>query len=340
MKVLSIVAAIALTSGSAMALDTVMGLKGRFDYVRTETETTPGAKDSNGKLTTSFLRLVTDAKLNESTSARLALDLQPAPVADNGLTSLVDEAFINKEMGAFSVKIGKQLVLAGGRENDYISKELYLTSKHRSAIVENITGVTAGYAVAGQNVYLQYLQQTDTKQTSPGTFTDKKVMGVAYYGSFADKMISPIISYHKQGTTRAGAYDTFGAVGLRLAVANFIVEADYLMTEQEKLTAGNDAELTSIVAHVRYVHENCQPFAKFIKEDGKKGYDLGIAGSTESERTAWELGMEYVPNKDEDMRYHIVYNNSESKRKTPAPTSKVEEQKIYAGLAFNFNILK
>ena len=75
MKALTIVAALALTSGSAMALDTVMGLKGRFDYVRTETDNNPG-KDSSVVLTTSYLRLVTDAKLNDTMTAKLTLDFQ------------------------------------------------------------------------------------------------------------------------------------------------------------------------------------------------------------------------------------------------------------------------
>ena len=342
MKALTIVAALALTSGSAMALDTVMGLKGRFDYTRTETENKPGSKDSEGKFTTSFLRLVTDAKLNDTMTAKLTLDFQEANSSkDNGLTNLVDEAFLTKTFGyGFSAMVGKQAVLTGGHENEYSSRDLYTTSIHNDAISDNITGLTVGYTVAEQNIFLQYLQQTDAKQGATATFTDKKVVGAAYYGSFMNKMIEPVLSYHKQGTTRAGQYDTFMAAGLRLNVAQFTVEADYLVLEQEKLSAAGDAKLNSIVATVRYNHENFKPFAKFIKEDGEKGFDSIITGSDESERTAFEVGLEYVPNKDEDFRYHVVYSNSEKEQTKPTPTSKVEEQKIYAGIAFNYNILK
>lgn len=340
MKALTIVAVLALSSGSAMALDTVMGLKGRFDYVHTETDNNPG-KDSSGVLTTSYLRLVTDAKLNDTMTAKLTLDFQEAnSTKDNGLTNLVDEAFITKDFGhGFSVILGKQGVLTGGHENEYSSRDLYTTSIHNDSIVDKITGLTAGYAVAEQNIYLQYLQQTDANQGSTATFTDKKVVGAAYYGSFMNKMIEPVLSYHKQGTTRAGQYDTFMAAGLRVNVAQFTVEADYLVLEQEKLSAAGDAKLNSIVALVRYNHENFKPFAKFIKEDGEKGFDGIVTGANESERTAWELGLEYVPNKDEDFRYHVVYANSESKETKPA-SSKTEEQRIFAGVAFNYNILK
>jgi hypothetical protein len=338
MKVLTIVAVLALTTSSAMALDTVIGLKGRFDYIHNKTETTPGDKTSSGVLTSSFLRLVTEAKLNETTNAKLTLDLKDAATpTENGLTEFVDEAFITKTFGALSVLVGKQPVMTGGRENDYSQRDIYLTSIFNFNVATNLTGISAGYSMAGQNVYLQYLQQNTTAQAP---LTDKKVIGAAYYGDFMNRMFMPIISYHKVGTARIGAYDNFASAGLRVNVASIMIEADYLMLEQEKISALGDAELNSIVAHVRYTHENFQPFVKFIKEDGKKGFDGLVAGSTTSERTAYEVGIEYLPNKDEDFRYHVVYNNSEAKRKTPAPTAKVENQQIYAGIAFNYNLLK
>lgn len=338
MKVLTILAAIAVTSSSAMALDTVMGLKGRFDYRRIETEV-GNTEVSNSRFRTSFLRLVTEAKLNDTTKAKLTLDLTDSDTTrDNNLSDFVDEAFITKAMGPLSVMVGKQPVMTGGRENDYSSRDVYLTSTFFAVNTNsNVTGVSAGYSMAGQNLYLQYLQQEDTKAAP---LTDKKIVGAAYYGEFMDKMLMPIVSYHQIGTNRPGNNDTMMSAGLRLNVANFMVEADYLMLEQERLTTAGDAELESMVFHVRMSHENFQPFAKYIIEDGKKGYGGIIAGASESERTAWEVGLEYVPNKDEDFRYHVVYNNAEAERKSPAPTAKVETQTIFAGVAFNYNILK
>ena len=118
MKVLFFLGALALST-QAMALDTVMGLKGRFDYVHTETEVKPGDETSSGVLTTSFLRLVTDAKLNETTTAKLTIDFQPDATAENGLNNIIDEAFLTKTLGALTVLVGKQSVMTGGRENDF-----------------------------------------------------------------------------------------------------------------------------------------------------------------------------------------------------------------------------
>lgn len=352
MKVLSIIAAIALTSSSAMAVETVMGVKGRFDYVRTENKNkTTNVKTNSGELTTSFLRLVTDAKVNDTVSVKLTLDFAPVDSAaarsDTGVSQIIDEAYLTKEFGhGIKAMVGKQAIMTGGRENDYSTRDLYFSSEFKRATPENLTGASLGYSMAGQNVYLQYLEQKNADSTP---FTDKKVVGAAYYGAFLDNMIMPIVSYHKMGTSRQGAYNNAMSVGLRVVPMKIVlIEADWLQMEQEKNgtvtgTTAADAKLTSVVGHVRYIHENFQPFFKYIMDKGTKGYS-GIpgvaAGAEKSKRNTWEVGLEYMPSKDEDMRYHVVYNSATSEKETPAPTAKVEEKKIYAGIAFNYNILK
>jgi predicted porin len=338
MKALTILATVALTSTSAFALDTVIAAKGRFDYIHTKTENKPGGETSSGVLTTSFLKLIIDSKVNESTTAKLTLDFTNPTNLDNGTSNLVDEAYLTKKFEALSVILGKQAVMTGGRENDYSAREIYLFSRFAESITDNLVGASVGYSMFGQNVYLQYLQQTDANKTP---LTDKKVIGAAYYGEWMNKMIMPILSYHKLGTNRPGAYNTQMAASLRVNADKFFVEADYLVLEQEKLTAAGDAKVNSIVAHARYLFDNgFQPFVKYINEDGKKGYANIVAGSTDSERSAFEVGLEYYPTKDEDMRYHVVYDNSTSKKTSPGPELKVEEQKIFAGIAFSYNLLK
>jgi predicted porin len=338
MKALTILATVALTSTSAFALDTVMAAKGRFDYIHTKTENKPGGETSSGVLTTSFLKLIIDSKVNESTTAKLTLDFTNPTNLDNGTSNLVDEAYLTKKFEALSVILGKQAVMTGGRENDYSAREIYLFSRFAESITDNLVGASVGYSMFGQNVYLQYLQQTDANKTP---LTDKKVIGAAYYGEWMNKMIMPILSYHKLGTNRPGAYNTQMAASLRVNVDKFFIEGDYLVLEQEKLTAAGDAKVNSIVAHARYLFDNgFQPFVKYINEDGKKGYANIVAGSTDSERSAFEVGLEYYPTKDEDMRYHVVYDNSTSKKTSPGPELKVEEQKIFAGIAFSYNLLK
>ena len=81
-------------------------------------------------------------------------------------------------------------------------------------------------------------------------------------------------------------------------------------------------------------------------EDAEGSYDLraGFNGAVESERTVMELGLEIVPNKDEDFRYHIVYSAAETEetRRTAATAGQSmenkEETKIFAGVKFGLNL--
>lgn len=337
MKALTILATLVFTGSSAFALDTVMAVKGRFDYIHTDTETTPGNEITSGVFTSSFLKAVIDSKVNDTTTAKITLDFKPTPTTDNGVSSLVDEAYLTKNFDSLSVVIGKQAVMTGGRENDYSSRDVYMYSRFAESISSNLVGVSAGYSMYGENAYLQYLQQSDANKNP---LTDKKVIGAAYYGNWMNKLLMPIFSYHRMGTSRIGAYDNQIVASLRVNLDKFFVEADYLMLEQENFSASGDAEVKSIVAHARYLFDQgFQPFVKYINENGKKGYTKIVSGSEKSKRSAFEVGVEYYPVKEEDMRYHIVYDNSNSKQTSPS-TIKVKEQKVYAGIAFNYNLFK
>lgn len=337
MKRLTILATLLLTSAPSFAFDTAIGLKGRFDYIHSKLENKPGTETSSGVMTTSYLALITSSKINETTQAKLVLNFRSDSTLDNGAQNMVNEANLTKTHDAFSAIIGKQAILTGGRENDYSYRDMYIYSRFADTYIYYATGLSLGYSKNGQNLYVQYLEQADSVANP---LTDKKITGVAYYGDWMNQMIMPIISYHRYGTNRPGAYNNIFSGSLRFTIDKFFIEGDYLTNEQEKFSASGDAKVTSVVTHARYMFEQgFQPFAKFITEKGKNGFSAIVSGATESERKAFEVGVEYYPVKDEDMRYHVVYNNSTSKETSPS-TNKIEEQKFYAGIAFNYNILK
>lgn len=347
---LTILAALALSS-QAMAADSKMDLKGRFDYNKVETKNNNGTtttKTSSGQYVPSVLKLATETKFNDSLSAKLILDLKESnSVPDNGLANFIEEAFLTKKFGSLSAMVGRQIVLTGGRENEYNKKDLYLKSGFYNIIPDNITGLTLGYEVAGQKVFVQHLEATTT---STGTFTDKKVTGLAYYGSFFDGKISPIFSYHQVGTSRQGQNDILASFGVQGSHMNLVVELDFSMLNEKKggqktttaLANSADAELTAMVLHVRYNHDNFKPFVKWYKEEGEGNSKKLISATTaiKTERSALELGLEYYPEASEDFRYHVVYNTVESKETTGTTKAKNEADSIYAGLAFSFNVLK
>ncbi len=344
MKLKLLLASAFIASSAMGAVESESKVIGRFDYINNQTETTVGAtktETSSGEMQASYLRWKNTAKFNDTITGELTLDFAESAsgvAANKTLTNFVDTAFITKSFGpGFTATIGKQAVLVGGRENDWSTSDLYLVSKFNDAIADNLIGLTLGYTVAEQTFYVQHLEGTTS------TLKDKKVSGVAWYGNLMNNMINPIVSYHQEGTDRPGKYNTTLAAGLQFNMNMILVEADYGMRTNENAgvsTTGAvaDAELTSMVAHVRYNSENFRPFVKFMKEDGEGSFDLGL-GSTvvKQERTAYEAGLEYVPNKDEAMRYHVAYNMAETENAS-GTARKVENNTIFAGVKFSLSL--
>ncbi len=357
MKALTTLSVLALASGSAMALDTTMNLNGRFEYVNQKTETKSSAnvttKTSPSEMKPAYLSWITTAKFNEKSTVKLDLDLVDANAATGNVVSeFINEAVWTQSiMPGLSLMIGKQAAMMGGHEHAINYRDRYTYSRYNVGIPDNSTGLGVGYTFMNQNLYLQYLEN-NSNSTNP-TLTDKKIANVAFVGNVMDGMITPMLSYTKVGTSRLGQYDIHTAAGLAASYMNVVFQFDYLMRENEKggtnqAGTATDAELTTMVAHVRYNHENYKPFFKYMKEDAEGSYDLGASftGAVESERTVMEVGLEYVPNKDEDMRYHLVYSaaeTEETKRLTANAAQNnenFEDTKIYAGVAFGMNLLK
>jgi hypothetical protein len=349
MKALTILTAIAFASSSAMALDTTMNALGRFDYIRTTTKNTAtgvtDTKSATGEYKPTFLNWNTEAKFNETTKLKLSLDFtDSAGAVQNSVSEFVDEAFLTKTMGDFSVMAGKHAPALGGFEQMTSKRDVYVLSKYNATVPDNSTGLTAAYTFMNNTLMLQHFENNTNSGTNP-TFTDKKISGVSYMGKFMDGMISPMLSYHKIGTARSGNNDIHTGAGLQVSAMNVVFQFDYLMLKQEKagtdaLAAVVDGELKSMVAHVRYNHENFKPFLKYISEKAEGSITNLVAGAVETKRSAWELGLEYVPNKDEDMNYHVVYNSATVKHSTGTTGTKNTESKLYAGVSFGLNILK
>lgn len=352
MKALTTLSVIALASTSAMALETKMDLKARFDYINTkqETKTTnaTAVKSGSGEMNPQFARWYTDAKFNEKVNVKLVLNLAAAnAAAGNVVSEFIDEAVWTQSLApGLSAMIGKQATYMGGFENVASKRDVYLASKYNGQVPDNSTGVGANYTMMDQNLYFQYLEMN----SNPGNYTDKKILGAAYVGSFMDGMVSPMLSYYKIGTARLGQYDNHMTAGVQVSAMNVIFQFDYNMLTEQKagrtsLTAAansSDAKLKSMVAHVRYNHENFKPFFKYMKEDGEGQSAKLIAtnNALESERSAWELGLEFYPNKDEDMNYHLAYNSAEEKETTGTIKTTKETTTIYAGVSFGLNVLK
>lgn len=336
MKKLTLIASSALLATSVFAGE--IKVNGRFNYLHTDSKTNSASKVTAGNYTVDYLKVKNTAKFNDTTSGEVSLNLRAkndTDAATRSFNNFVDTAVLSKAFGSFTVIAGKQPVLIGGRENDYSGRDIYTTSVFRSAVPYNQVGLTAQYSFMGHDFYIQHQENSDIAST-----TDKKITGVAFFGNLMDGMIKPILSYHKKASgSIANKDDKLMAAGVQFNHSNLTAEFDYL-THEQAIATGSAPKLTSMVFHVAYTHDMFAPFAKYIMETGKDSYAIGtVVDGTKNERTAFELGLNVVPNKDEDFRYHVVYSSSEKKEKTGG-TDKVKENTLYAGLAFGLNILK
>lgn len=309
-----------------MPMSTQMNLRGRYDWTHTENKTAAGTS-KNSEFSAQDLRIVTDGKVNTTTKFSFTLK----PLKSSSGEDLVDTAFVTKKLNdTFSLLIGKQAPLVGGRENDYPDYELSLLSSFKSALPSNTPGVAVQTEFAGQSLYLQSLKASDSALKSA------YIYGAAYYGSFLDGKIAPIFSYHQEATDRSHQKNKYIALGTQFLSGNTVLEFDWLKKSEEKNgVSSKNLDTTSMVLHLRYNHETYKPYAKVIL-DKKQNINATV---TETERTAWEAGFEYYPTKDEDLQYHAVYNSAETKEKVGGTATTTDSQ-IIVGATFSFNILK
>ena len=333
-----------------------LSVQGRFDYKRLETKTTTAAtatttstlKDSSGEYEVNLARILTSGKINESLTFDMELDLKQASGATGGaVTDFVDSMVLTKKVGEnFSVKLGKQDPLLGGFEWAQADSDVYAVSTFYTDGAPNSVGLSAHYSMLGHTLSLAHLETAANSGTSNST-TDKKVTGALLAGSCMDGMIGTRFSHHQVGAA-AGRTD-LTSLGLQFVKDMFVVQLDYSMATKKNqgtndAAATADAKLNTMLAHVRYNHDNYKPFVKYIMEKSEGSYALtnDVAGA-ESERTVIEAGLEYSPSKDEDMRYHLVYSMAETKQKTgttgTTARGKIENDTILAGVKFGFNLL-
>lgn len=319
------------SSGSQLApmpMSTEMNLRGRFDWTHLENKTAAGtSKDS--EIETKYFRIIADGKVTSST--KFSFVLKPLETAANN--AMVDSAIVTKKLNDnFSLLIGIQSPMIGGRENDYADYDLFLTSLFKNSLPSSTPGVSTQFEFKGQSFYFQALKAPVSSATLKSVYT----YGVSYYGNLWDEKIVPIFSYHQEATDRSRAKNKYLAFGAQAVSGNAVVEFDWLKKSEERNGIDNkNKDTTSMVFNLRYTYERFKPFAKLILDKTEN-----INGAvTKTERTGYEAGIFFQPAKEEDMHYHLVYNSAETKEKVGG-TATSTESKVVIGATFNFNILK
>ncbi|MBL7670493.1 MAG: hypothetical protein JNM39_08400 [Bdellovibrionaceae bacterium] len=304
------------------------------------------------------VRLDSKGKLNDSVSYRLRLRFNE----DRSTTGTVskrdstgadlDLAFVtNKFNDSMALTVGKFATDMGGYEGSVSGADLYMKTigngGGRGIGDKYYTGTKFAYSFADQEVALHVANQTADASglandgTTTGAFNQNKFMtGLVYKGTFMDKALTAIASYHTQegrfnssagaptapGTDDPKYKNTYMAVGAKYDTDMFTVDADYLMHTLGGYTvaysatqAAKDDTLNTMQVGFAYKMDQWTPRLKIESSTATKA--SATVADTKYTYTGTQLAIEYKPVKDDMFRYHLAYWSRDTKTDVPSSAS-------------------
>ena len=336
MKKLLVLAAMTVAATNAFA---GVKLVVRSDYVNTPAYDAADGDEVNG---TSLFKpevarlylsgMIGDATVDAGLNLRSfvvadvdgAGDLQKAMTVDK----FVEHLTISKPMGDFTFQAGKMWMNVGGFERRaFYDGDTYLTSlanggaggrtdgafpagvgtANVGSVVtpENMSGIGAAYTINPEHkVEFQVANQTNSDSALITSLNRRHTMGLAYWGSFAEKMVQTYISYTlgAADTTTTGHEQTFLGAGFRIApMENLNIDLEYLANTDKAANTGDKNETTSTILEARYKMGAWTPLLKYEMSTDK------VAGADNFKRDAFAVGVEMVPKAEDAFRYHVAY---------------------------------
>lgn len=312
-------------------------LETKFNYTKIIPDTTTGVEESN-EFTIDRLRLGMKGDLNEQNGYYVRMNLlkineieSAATLDDNATTANTadDSATVTNtpedifDYAYLSRKITNDLVVKFGKNAERTAFAEYVDYSDPSEYGNAAIGVSADYTIAGHVVGLNIYNGTDE---APG----KKSIEASYSGSFADNLINPGVSYSIVKNSE-DKDNTLIAAAAEINFSPVQVVAMYKMYEEDK---ASKVETNYMSCGVKYSYENFKPYVKYYASTTK------TASIKSDDFTGYEVALEYYPIKDQTFNYHLVWTNKTNKN-TPADASddKRKEDKILAGITYNFDVL-
>lgn len=281
------------------------------------------------------LRFDGKGNFSDATSFRLRFRLnngsQTTTNSRDSLSNVVDFGYIqHKVMDNLSFQLGKFGTDIGGIEGMTSGADLYFTSQGYSdgSALRYATGLKAIYMMADQEIDLMVMNESvdaDANGATSGGFNQtRNAAGIVYKGSFMDKSLMPVLSYHEDNlqptdTTGVAALvdkkNTYATVGVKYDMAPIFVELDYLYNTYKNKTFADETDKTStIVGTLGYRMEN---FVAKLKGEGSEAEVFSAAStSTKTKYSGYQAAVEYLPTNDKNFRYHVAYVSRDTKPET------------------------
>lgn len=361
-KLLSLFVLALSVSGSVASAEGIT-LDTRFDQssVSYNDDGIAAGNRNNSSFGFNRMRILFSTKVNDQLSAKLRLNLLSASGAntpESGVSKYVDYGFFSHQLNEnFYLNAGKVIALIGGREAMVNPGDYYFASTAGAEILGRDTtaiwpvGAIVGYQFDGQKVeFLAANTTTSDKESTtvaPATAASDKstqtrqLVGLSFLGSFMDKKIQPIFSYHQDAEVENTEKRDYMAIGSKFAFDQFEVDADYLMNSKsfKAWGSGSVGNVTSMVLSLR--HKTTDKLNLVAKVDSSTQERATAAGAnpTMAKYTITQLGLaaEYAPIADTKFRYHAAVTTSETK---PETGSSITEQKIILGARLVCDLMK
>ena len=278
------------------------------------------------------LRLDGKGNLTDATSFRLRFRFNNGALATqnqrDSLNSAIDFAYIqHKVMDNLSFQLGKFGTDIGGVEGMTSGADLYFTSAAYSdeSSLRYATGLKAIYMIEDQEISAMIMNESvdaDSNGATTGGFNQtRNAAGIVYKGSFMDKTLMPVLSYHEDNlqptdTTGSAAFIdrkyTYAAAGVKWEFSPIFVEADYLYnTYKNKSVMDETDKTTSMVATLGYRMENI--IGKLKYEGSEAEVKAAGGASTKTKYNGYQVAVEYLPTNDKNFRYHVAYVSRDTK---------------------------
>lgn len=316
-------------------------------------------------------RLDFKGNLNEDTSYRVRWTFygnQPTTGTRDNIYSNVQLAYLTQKLGAgFNLSLGKVASDIGGFEGMASGADLYLTSEsytHAFGMdklgsktygtgdgnILYMTGLKAEYNFADQ-VFEAMVLNPPQDETVGGKFQQNIYWyGIAWKGSFVDKALSTIVSYHEGNSVNSGTSTTtpplspfnytsndktkMYTAGIKWDALPFMASLEYNgQTSDYKTTGSFTDKIDSFILKAAYTGwDNWTPRLEFTSTQEK----VDSANAT-NKFTGYGAVVEYKPRKDDIFRYHLAYQNI---KEAPETGSDRIRQEIVLGARMMGDFLK
>lgn len=356
------ISALALSTAATVAQAGPLNLDLRADYSAT-TYTDAALPDSNRfYLRTGRVDYQGKAFEDVSFRVRLSFTKSATPNGTDSMQPAAEFAYLSHKLSdMLSLTIGKMNTDVGGFEGNTSGSDLYLLSTNYNKYTGQATAagfpsapaayygtsdmlymtgakLTMTFAEGTNSVQLMGMNQKNDETAATSAMDQNGLlMGLVYKGSFMDKALNFIASYHTSEGAVVDSKYQWMAAGVMWNADPIAISVDYLLNDEKNDTGTTGKnELSSVV--VKFAYTGMEQWIPRLDFFSSKRKDELSATAVDTDWTGYGAVLEYRPYNDKNFRYHLAYNNI--KESPEGATDDIIKHEVIVGTRFLGDFLK